>query len=146
MARRKKAKKSGETKPPAHPFLYSFKAIPAAIKGNLEAVFLVLAVCHLFFFLVLLASVAAFKSPSSGRPFGESTRPVGQTEQKVLSVAKHAVSLPAAVAFAAFTLCAWGAVLFKRRAVPRRVFRLLVIMLTPGTVIAVYTVVTAFRS
>ena len=145
MAKRKRAKRPADLERAPHPFRYFIQGIPKSARRSVDAWLIAVAVAHLFFFLVLLAAIVDFRGSPTARPFGEQSRRASKAGAPQPEAKKAPVSRVGSMTFAAFTLVAWGVVVWARRAMSRRAWRILLIMLTPGTLTAAYLVAMVFR-
>jgi hypothetical protein len=120
------------------------------LRRNFEGFLLTLAVIHILVFLVFLASLASFNSPRSSRPFGAdqtASQTPGHTQEEQTARPRIQPFSPiGAAAFALFTLALWATALLCRGSVSFRVFRFILFMLAPGTLIAAYALYRVLRA
>lgn len=137
-------------KPTGGPFKIFFQGAPELIARNLEAFLLTLAFLHILLFLVFLGAIAVSKGDTGPRhPFGEVTATAPQKPEPPQPAAplttSRVISRPSTIAFTAFTIFLWSVLVIKRRSISLRVTRFLILMLFPGTIMAIYAIIQALR-
>lgn len=133
MAKKKIHRRPLAAKTPGSLFVHFLRSIPSLLAGNVEALFVAVGVSHVFFFLVLLGSVASFNMTPTV-PFGATpSTPAPIAEEKPPDA--KPVSLPSLVVYAVFTALAWGGWFWQRHALAGRMRRLVPLFYAPGTIL-----------
>ncbi|HUT23805.1 MAG TPA: hypothetical protein VM492_05635 [Sumerlaeia bacterium] len=143
--RRPKKKISARSRSSRRPSLArtAVRAAAGAWRSHADSVLLVLGITHILIFLVFLALLGgAFAPQPPSQPFGATPRERGETKASGEENGDRSLSPAAAAGYGLYSGLLWGAAWWRRRAIGRRMFRLIAMILTPGTAfIIVYVIV-----
>ena len=148
MAKRKRKSCSAHDSPKrALSLLLLFKDCAAGIRRHFDATLLVLAIMHLIFFLVLVASIANLNTRRGPRVFGAAAPTVSETSSQDETRSQPVPPLQTA-AYSAYTLLLWGLLTAFRRRMDSRQKRFIILLLAPGTITLFYALarLTLFKS
>jgi hypothetical protein len=119
------------------------RAAAGAWRTHADSVLLVLAITHVFVFLVFLGLLGgAFILQPPSQPFGAAPHERRETKAPGQEDTDRSLSPASVIGYGLYSSLLWGAAWRRRRAIGRRMLRLIAMILTPGTVfIIVYVIV-----
>ena len=142
----KRPKKTAETKhrSDSSPFLRLVYECWETILKNRETVLLVVVILHLLFFLVFVAALISARGPAPSTVFGQSPAPLMpgvKTTEKAPTT--KPISPTSAWTYSISTVLLWGWLIASFRRLSGRQGRVMAMLLIPGTLMAIYSVVHA---